>query len=142
MLSVTTSTVLINSVPDGTVETVTQKVAVSTPPAGNAPVKTRAGGGMARQIQKLQEEMVKAQEALGEETVEVSVGGGVVTVVMTGHQKLQSITIAPEAVDPDDVEMLQDLILAAVNGAVESSQDLAADRMSGLTGGLSIPGLM
>lgn len=99
-------------------------------------------GGMAQQLQKLQEEMMKAQEALGGETVEVSVGGGAVTVVMTGHQKLQSITIAPEVVDPDDVEMLQDLILAAVNEAVERSQGLAADRLSALTGGLGIPGLM
>jgi len=106
------------------------------------PARIPKVGGMAQQIQKLQEEMLKAQEALGEETVEVSVGGGAVTVVMTGHQKLRSITIAPEAVDPDDVEMLQDLILAAVNEAVERSQGLAADRLSALTGGLSIPGLM
>ena len=98
-------------------------------------------GGMAQQIQRLQEEMVLTQEALGEETVEVSVGGGAVTVVMTGHQKLQSVAIAPEAVDPEDVEMLQDLIMAAVNEAVEQSQGLAADRMGALTGGLSIPGL-
>jgi DNA-binding YbaB/EbfC family protein len=99
-------------------------------------------GGMAQQIQKLQEEMLQAQEALGQETVEVSVGGGVVTVVMTGHQKVQSVTIAPEAVDPEDVEMLEDLIVAAVNEAVERSQGLAADRMGTLTGGLNIPGLM
>jgi len=85
--------------------------------------------------------MLKAQEALGEEMVEVSVGGGAVTVVMSGHQKLQSITIAPEVVDPDDVEMLQDLILAAVNEAVERSQSLAADRLSLLTGGWGISGL-
>lgn len=98
-------------------------------------------GGMAQQIQKLQEEMAQAQEALGDETVEVSVGGGVVTVVMTGHQKVRSVTIDPEAIDPDDVEMLQDLILAAVNEAVERSQGLAADRMGALTGGLNIPGL-
>jgi len=98
-------------------------------------------GGMAQQIQRLQEEMAQAQEALGREAVEVSVGGGAVTVVMTGHQKVQSVTIAPEAVDPDDVEMLQDLILAAVNEAVERSQGLAADRMGALTGGLNIPGL-
>lgn len=75
----------------------------------------RSAGGMAQQIQKLQEEMLKAQEALGEETVEVSVGGGAVKVVMTGHQRMQSITIDPDVVDPEDVEMLQDLILAAVN---------------------------
>ena len=97
---------------------------------------------MAQQLQKLQEEMMKAQEALGEETVEVSVGGGAVTVVMTGHQKLRSITIDPEVVDSDDVEMLQDLILAAVNEAVERSQGLAADRLTAVTGGLGLPGLM
>ena len=104
----------------------------------------RGGGGsagMMGQIQKLQEEMVKTQEALGDETVEVSVGGGAVTVIMTGHQVLRSITIDPEVVDPEDVEMLQDLVLAAVNEAVEKSQGLAADRMGSLTGGLNLPGL-
>jgi DNA-binding YbaB/EbfC family protein len=99
------------------------------------------GGGMLQQIQKLQEDMLKAQEALGNETVEVSVGGGAVTVVMTGHQELRSVTIKPEVVDPNDVEMLQDLILAAVNEAVEKSQSLAAERMGGLTSGLNLPGL-
>jgi DNA-binding YbaB/EbfC family protein len=96
---------------------------------------------MARQIQRLQEEMLQAQEALAQETVEVSVGGGAVTVMMTGHQKVQAVHIAREAVDPDDVEMLQDLILAAFNEAVEQSQGLAADRMGALTGGLNLPGL-
>jgi DNA-binding YbaB/EbfC family protein len=96
---------------------------------------------MAQQLQRLQEEMLQAQDALGQETVEVSVGGGAVRVVMTGHQKVQSVFIAPEAVDPEDVEMLQDLIVAAVNEAVERSQGLAADRMGALTGGLNIPGL-
>ena len=100
------------------------------------------GGGMMGQIQKLQEEMVKAQEALGDEVVEVSVGGGAVTVSMTGHQVMRSVTIDPEVVDPDDVEMLQDLVLAAVNEAIEKSQGLAADRLGSLTGGLNIPGLM
>lgn len=108
------------------------------PVAGHAPRM----GGMAQQIQRLQEEMQKTQEALGEETVEVKVGGGAVTVVMTGHQKVRSVTISREAVDPDDVEMLQDLIVAAVNEAVEQSQALAAERMSGLTGGLNLPGLL
>jgi len=98
-------------------------------------------GGVAQQLQRLQEEMLQAQDALGQETVEVSVGGGAVTVVMTGHQKVESVVIAPEAVDPEDVEMLQDLIVAAVNEAVERSQGLAADRMGTLTGGLNIPGL-
>ena len=96
---------------------------------------------MMSQLQKLQEEMAKTQEKLGDETVEVTVGGGMVKAVMNGHQKLLSVTIAPEAVDPDDVEMLQDMILAAINEAIERSQGLAADRMGALTGGLKIPGL-
>jgi len=100
-----------------------------------------AKGGLAGQLQAMQQQMLEAQEALGDKTVEVSTGGGVVTVVMTGHQKLQSIKINPEAVDPEDVEMLEDLILAAINEAVEASQGLAADEMSDITGGLNIPGL-
>ena len=97
---------------------------------------------MLQQLQKLQEEMLKTQESLGEETVTVTAGGGAITVVISGHQKIQSITIDPEVVDPDDVEMLQDLVMAAVNEAIDESQKLAADRMGALTGGLSIPGLM
>jgi DNA-binding YbaB/EbfC family protein len=106
-------------------------------------------GGMLSQLQKMQEDMVKAQEALGEETLEVSAGGGVITVVITGHQEIRSITIDPQVVDPDDVEMLQDLIVAAVNEAINKSQQMVADRMSELTGGLGslasglgLPGLM
>ncbi len=98
-------------------------------------------GGLAGQLQAMQQQMLEAQEALGDKTVEVSAGGGVITVVMTGHQKLQSITIDPEVVDPEDVEMLQDLILAAINEAVEASQNLAAEEMGDITGGLNIPGL-
>ncbi len=97
---------------------------------------------MLQQLQKLQEEMVKTQEALGDETVTVTAGGGAITVVISGHQKIQSITIEPEVVDPDDVEMLQDLVTAAVNEAIDKSQQLAADRLGALTGGLNIPGLM
>jgi DNA-binding YbaB/EbfC family protein len=96
---------------------------------------------MLQQLQKLQEEMVKTQEALGDETVTVTAGGGAITVVISGHQKIQSITIEPEVVDPDDVEMLQDLVMAAVNEAIDKSQQLATDRLGALTGGLSIPGL-
>lgn len=103
------------------------------------------GGGsqkqMMQQIQKLQDDMMKAQEELGDETVEVTVGGGVLKVVMTGHQKLEAVEIDPDVLDPDDVDMLQDLIIAAVNEAVDKSQEMAADRMSGFTGGLNIPGL-
>ncbi len=97
---------------------------------------------MMRQVQKLQEEMLKAQEALGEETITVTAGGGAITVVMTGQQRIQSISIAPEVVDPDDVEMLEDLVTAAVNEALQRSQELAGERMSALTGGLRIPGLI
>lgn len=100
-----------------------------------------AKGGLAGQLQAMQKQMVEAQEALGSKTVEVSAGGGAITVVMTGHQKLQSIKIDPEVVNPEDVEMLQDLIVAAINEAVEASQSLAADEMGSITGGLSIPGL-
>lgn len=100
------------------------------------------GGGMMRQLQQLQEEMARTQESLEHETVEVSVGGGVVTLVMTGHQRLQSVKINPEILNPEDVEMLQDLILAAVNDAIERSQQLASDRMGALTGGLQLGGLI
>ncbi len=101
-----------------------------------------ASGGMAGQLQKLQDEFAKTQEKLGDEIVEVTVGGGMVKAVMNGHQKLLSVTIAPDAVDPDDIEMLQDMIVAVINEAIERSQGLAADKMSALTGGLQIPGLM
>ena len=93
-------------------------------------------------IQQLQARLAKIQEELGNETVEASVGGGAVTVVMTGHQKVQSVKIAPEVVDPEDVPMLEDLIVAAVNEAVEKSRELVNRRLGALTGGMKIPGLM
>lgn len=103
------------------------------------------GGGMMRQLQKMQEDMVAAQEALANETVEVSVGGGAVTIVITGHQRVQSITVKSEAVDPSDPEWLndlQDMLVLAVNQAIEQSQTMAAQRMEGITGGFNnIPGL-
>ncbi|MDM8532768.1 YbaB/EbfC family nucleoid-associated protein [Anaerolineales bacterium HSG25] len=98
-------------------------------------------GGLAGQLQAMQQQMMETQETLGDETVEVTAGGGVIKIVMTGHQKLESITIDPEVVDPEDVEMLQDLIMAAVNEAVEKSQGLASEKMEGITGDLNIPGL-
>lgn len=98
-------------------------------------------GGMAKRFQDLQQQMADAQEALGDETIEVSVGGGVLTVEMTGHQKLTKVEIDPDVVDPEDVELLQDLIVAAVNEAVDKSQQMASERLEGLTGGLNIPGL-
>ena len=99
-------------------------------------------GRHVRPTAKLQEEFAHTQEKLGDETVEVTVGGGAVKAVMNGHQKLLSITISPDVVDPEDVEMLQDMVMAAINEAVEKSQGLAAQQMQGLTGGLTIPGLM
>lgn len=94
------------------------------------------GGGMLKQLQQMQEEMVKTQEALGDETLSVTAGGGAIEVTITGHQRIQNITIDPEVVDAEDVEMLQDLIIAAVNEAIETSQKMAADRLGALTGGL------
>ncbi|MEW6726935.1 YbaB/EbfC family nucleoid-associated protein [Desulforudis sp. 1088] len=98
-------------------------------------------GKMMKQVQKLQADMARMQEELGQRTVEAAAGGGAVKVAANGKQEIVSITISPEAVDPDDVEMLQDLVLAAVNEALRQSRDMAAQEMSKLTGGLSVPGL-
>lgn len=110
-----------------------------TPKAPGGMPSLGGGGGMMQQIRQLQEEMARTQESLGDEAVEVSVGGGVITMVMSGHQRLQSVTIQPAILDPDDVEMLQDLVLAAVNEAIERSQQMASERMGALTGGLGLP---
>ncbi|MDD5397482.1 MAG: YbaB/EbfC family nucleoid-associated protein [Dehalococcoidia bacterium] len=95
-----------------------------------------------RQIQELQAKMLKAQEELGRTEVEVTAGGGAIKIVINGHQQFQSITISPEVVNPEEVDFLQDLVLAACNEAVQKSQELATQNMSKLTGGLKIPGLM
>lgn len=91
-------------------------------------------GALQKQAQEMQKKMLEAQEALANETVTVSVGGGAVTVAMTGHQKVSQVKITPDAAQ--DIEMLQDLVLAAMNEAVEKSQALASERMSAITGGL------
>jgi len=96
---------------------------------------------MMKQVKKMQEQMMKAQEELGSKTVEGSAGGGVITVTVNGHKKLTNIVIKPEAVDPDDVEMLQDLVLAAVNDAMTKADELANQDMGKFTGGMKIPGL-
>jgi DNA-binding YbaB/EbfC family protein len=96
---------------------------------------------MMKQVQKMQADMAKAQEDLATETVEASAGGGMVTVQITGSMELKSIKIDPGAVDPEDVEMLEDMILAATNEALRSAQELASKRMGGITSGLNIPGL-
>lgn len=98
-------------------------------------------GKMMKQVQKMQQDMAKLQEEIALKTVEATAGGGMVTVVANGKQEIQKVEIKPEAVDPDDVEMLQDLIMAAVNEAIRKSQDMVASEMSKITGGLKIPGL-
>jgi DNA-binding YbaB/EbfC family protein len=99
-------------------------------------------GKMMKQAQQLQSKMLKLQEELAEKTVETSSGGGMVKVVANGKQQLVSIQIEQEVVDPEDVEMLQDLVLAAVNDALAKAQDMVSGEMSKLTGGMNIPGLM
>jgi DNA-binding YbaB/EbfC family protein len=101
-----------------------------------------------KQAQKMQEEMLAAQESLKDEVVEASAGGGMVTVQVTGDLRVKSITIDPEAVDPEDVELLQDMVLAAVNEALRSAQELASAKLGGIAGlaggglgGLGLPGL-
>jgi DNA-binding YbaB/EbfC family protein len=95
-----------------------------------------------KMLQNMQKQMMQIQENLGHETVEASVGGGAITVTMTGHQKVTAIKIDPDAVEPGDIGALEELLLLAVNEAVTKSQELAAKKMSALTGGMRLPGLM
>ncbi len=97
---------------------------------------------MMKQAQQLQAKMARMQEEMAEKSLEASSGGGMVKVVANGKQEVVSIHIEKEVVDPEDVEMLQDLILAAVNEALVQSQKMVSDEMSKLTGGMKIPGLM
>ncbi len=96
---------------------------------------------MMKQVQKMQADMAKMQDDLALQTVEASAGGGMVTVQVTGAIELKSIKIDPSAIDPEDVEMLEDMIMAATNEALRSAQELANKKMGGLTAGLNIPGL-
>ncbi len=98
-------------------------------------------GDMMKQAQKLQAKMLRMQEELADKTVEATAGGGMIKAVANGRQQILSIHIEKEVVDPDDVEMLQDLILAAVNDALAKSQEMVSGEMSKLTGGLKIPGM-
>ena len=95
-----------------------------------------------KQAQKLQAKMMRLQEEMAEKTVESASGGGMVKVVANGRQQIVSVSIEKEVVDPDDVEMLQDLVLAAVNDALAKSQEMVTAEMSKLTGGINIPGIM
>jgi len=96
---------------------------------------------MMKQVQKMQQGMIKLQEELKSRTVESTAGGGMVKVIANGNNEILSIEIKPEAVDPEDVEMLQDLVLAAVNEALKKAHEMVSQEMNKLTGGLNIPGL-
>jgi len=98
-------------------------------------------GNMMKQVHKMQQDMAKLQAELEERTVESSAGGGAVNVVATGKKELKEIKIKPAAVDPDDVEMLEDLIIAAVNEALRKAEQMVSEEMAKITGGLNIPGL-
>ena len=101
------------------------------------------GGGMnmnmIRQAQKMQQDLLRMQQEMEEKEYEAAAGGGVVTAVVTGKRELKSLTIDPEAVDPDDVEMLQDMVVAAVNQALRAAEEEASSSMQKLTGGMSLP---
>ncbi len=94
-----------------------------------------------KQAQQMQKRMLEIREELANQTIEANVGGGMVTAVVNGQQELVSLRITPEVVDPDDTEMLEDLVVAAVNEALQRSQELMSEEMSKLTGGLKLPGL-
>lgn len=102
---------------------------------------TKGLGGMLKQAQKIQAQLAKMQEEMAQKTIEASSGGGMVTVVVNGKQEVISLKIEREVIDPDDVDMLQDLVLAAVNEGMRKSQEMVTEEMKKLTGGLSIPGL-
>ena len=94
-----------------------------------------------KQAQQLQSKLAKAQEELGGMTVEASSGGSAVKIVIDGHQKVHSVEIAPEVINAEDIELLQDLVMTAVNEAIDKSQELASKHLADVTGGLNIPGL-
>ncbi len=98
-------------------------------------------GKLMKQAQKMQEQMMRVQEELAGKTVEATAGGGMVTAVVNGKHELVTLKIEKEVVDPEDIEMLQDLVVAAVNEGVRRSQEMAAEEMSKITGGISIPGM-
>ena len=98
-------------------------------------------GSIMKQAQKMQAQMAKVQEELAQRTVEASAGGGMVTVIVNGKQEIMSLSIEPEVIDASDKEMLQDLVVAAVNEGLRKSQEMVAEEMKKITGGLQIPGL-
>jgi nucleoid-associated protein EbfC len=108
------------------------------PYRGGKSKKKAGAGNMMAQIQQMQQEMAEAQSALENETVTITAGGGAITIVISGHQRVQSISILPELLDPEESEFLQEMLVAAVNSAIEQSQALSAERMEGITGNMGI----
>ncbi|MGG0412425.1 YbaB/EbfC family nucleoid-associated protein [Peribacillus simplex] len=96
---------------------------------------------MMKQMQKMQKKMAEAQEELGEKKIEGTAGGGMVTVVVTGHKEIVDVVIKPEVVDPDDIDMLQDLVLAATNDALKKAEELTNQTMGQFTKGMNLPGM-
>jgi DNA-binding YbaB/EbfC family protein len=103
---------------------------------------TKGFGNLMRQAQQLQAKMLKVQEEMATRMVEATAGGGMVTAVANGRQELVSIKVEKEVINPEDVEMLQDLIVAAVNAALKKAQEMVSEEMKKLTGGINLPGLM
>ncbi len=110
-------------------------------PKGGMPMGGANMNQMLKQAKKMQEQMMKMQEEMEEKVYEATAGGGAVSVKINGKRELQEVKLASEVVDPDDIEMLEDLIMAAVNEALRKAEESSADEMSKLTGGLNIPGL-
>ncbi len=111
-------------------------------PRGGPPMPRMNPANAQNRFQALQQKMLEAQDALADENVEVSTGGGAVTVIINGQQKIQSVKISADAISAGDAEMLQDMIVAAMNEAIGRSQELASNKMGALTGGLGLPGLL
>lgn len=109
---------------------------------GNKPKKqqTPSPSNLMSQVQKMQTEMTSAQEELANKSVTVTVGGGAISITISGHQRVQEIKLNPELLNPEDVEMLQDLLVSGMNQAIEQSQSMSAEKMEGITGGLNLGG--
>jgi nucleoid-associated protein EbfC len=112
------------------------------PKAKKGPAGGMNPGNLMGQFQKMQQEMAATQEKLADELVTVTAGGGAISITISGHQRVQAITLNPEIVDPEEIELLQDMLVAGINAAIEQSQTMAAQKMEGLTGGLDINNLL
>jgi nucleoid-associated protein EbfC len=112
------------------------------PKAKKGPAAGMNPSNLMGQFQKMQQEMAVTQDKLADELVTVTAGGGAISITISGHQRVQAITLNPEIVDPEEIELLQDMLVAGINAAIEQSQTMAAQKMEGLTGGLDINNLL